>query len=118
MEIKILSVIFKLFIFVNILLTFVRCIPTGNSQQTEVNEEVIVTAYPDTQKRFVDLSYVSPEVSDIIQKSNLNIDQIREQQEKLKRKIVAIDSDQNRYDLITSLRPPMTISSIEQTSKE
>lgn len=111
--------IFKLLISINISLSFIRAMPIENSQQTEVNEEVIVTAYPDTQRRFVDLSYVSPEVSDLIQRSNLSPQQIREQQERLKNKH-AIESENNRYDVFSSqLMNHVTSSSIQPpTSKE
>mgnify|MGYP006364541729 CR=1 FL=1 len=118
MEIKISSVIFKLLISINISLSLIRAMPIENSQQTEVNEEVIVTAYPDTQRRYVDLSYVSPEVSDLIQRSNLNPQQIREQQERLKNKH-AIESENNRYDVYSSQLMNQVTSSIQPpTSKE
>lgn len=121
MEIKILSVILKLLISINISMSFVQAVPIENSQQTEVNEEVIVTAtpYPDIQRRFVDLSYVSPEVSDLIQRSNLNPQQIREQQERLKNKH-AIESEKNRYDIFSSQSANQFVTSSihPPTSKE
>lgn len=120
MEIKISSVILKLLISINISLSLVWAMPVENIQQTEVNEEVIVTAYPDTQRRFVDLSYVSPEVSDLIQRSNLSPQQIREQQERLKNKH-AIENDNNRYQILSSQsmnQQFVTTSTQPPTSKE
>lgn len=92
-------------------------IPIGQ-QQTEVNEEVItVTAYPDTQKRFVDLNYVIPQVSDILLKSNVRIEQIREQQEKLRNKS-PIESEKNRYDVVPTDLLQSTSQTTPSSSKE
>lgn len=109
-KIKISSVIFNFLILIILSANYALTIPTDTtqSQQTEVNEEVMVTAYPDTRKRFVDLNYVSPEVSGLLQRSNLNIQQIREQQEKLK----ARNAQYNNFYVSTNSRPTTQFSSI------
>lgn len=108
-EIKISSVIFQLFILINVPVFFVAAMPTDN------NEEIVVTAYPDTQKRFVDLNYVSPEVSGLLQRSNLNVQQIREQQEKLKNRNAA--ESERGLIIMSSSTDPSNIST-NPTSRE
>lgn len=111
--------IYRLLILLKISAIFVVAMPTDNSQsqQTEVNEEIVVTAYPDTQKRFVDLNYVSPEVSGLLQRSNLNVQQIREQQQKLMNRNV-VESVKNRYDVIMSSSTDPAMISTNPTSRE
>ena len=106
-EIKIVMIL-KLILLVEISKFHVMAMPTDDNnnyslqqQQTEVNEEIVVTAYPDTQKKYVDLNHVSPEVSSLLQRSNLNVEQIRAQQEKLKAKNAA-ENERNRYDTMSS----------------
>lgn len=78
--------IYQLMILLNFLAFFAAAMPTDNSQQqqTENNEEVTVTAYPDTRKRYVDLNNVDRDISGLLQKYNLQVQDIRDQQEKLK----------------------------------
>jgi hypothetical protein len=119
MEIKKSNLISQLAILIAISALFVEAMPTENSrpsQQTVVNEEM-VTAYPDTQKRFVDLNYVSPEVSGLLQRSNLNVQQIREQQEKLKNRNRG-DNERNFYDFINSASTDPSAISTSRTSRE
>lgn len=80
--------------FINILMTIIVAIPTTSNsqeqsqqQQNDVNEEMI-TAYPDTQKQYVNLGNLSPQASNLIQKNKLDFEQIRAQQEKLRNKNV------------------------------
>lgn len=112
MDTKISTMIVQLTILTT-LLCFVVTMPTDASQQQQtMNEEIVVTAYPDTQKRFVDLNYVSPEVSDLLQKSNMNIQQIREQQESLKNRNTP--ESENDLNVIYS----STDQSLTPTSRE
>jgi hypothetical protein len=87
MELKKLKMIS---VVLNILIGACVAMPTAdNDNPMPISDEV--TPYP-LQRRFVDLSYVSPEVSNMLQRSNLNVEQIRQQQDRLR----------NRYEVITS----------------
>lgn len=79
----------------------------NENSQTIVSDEV--TAYPDMQKLYVDLTNVSPDVSNILRRSQLNIDQIREQQERLRHRNT-IENDKNRYEVISSSTASAPIS--------
>lgn len=60
-------------------------------EQGSVTDTVEVTAYPDTQKRFVNINNVSPEVSNILREHNMSLDQINLQKEKLLRENKTMD---------------------------
>lgn len=78
-------------ISINLLIFAVNAMPTSdNNEDSQTISDV--TPYPDTQKRYIDLSNVSPEVSDIMIRNNLNIEQIREQQERLRNSYTVIPS--------------------------
>ncbi|KAG5679400.1 hypothetical protein PVAND_008968 [Polypedilum vanderplanki] len=91
MELKKIQIILVAICIMNIFIS-TMAMPTANNNDDPVTIKDEMTPYPFTQKRYVDLSYVSPEVSNMIQKSNLNIEQIRQQQDRLR----------NRYEVITS----------------
>lgn len=80
----------------------ILAMPTVNNNDESVTYNDEVTPYPFAQRKFVDLSYVSPEVSHMMQRSNLNIEQIRQQQAKLR----------SRNDVVaaTSPIPPAAVS--------
>jgi hypothetical protein len=109
MEIKISSLILAMITFKIIVAHPVNKNINKNNEnsQTIVSDEV--TAYPDMQKLYVDLRNVSPDVSNILRRSQLNIDQIREQQERLKQRS-SIENDKNRYEVISSSTASAPIS--------
>lgn len=111
MEIKISSIILAMISFKIIVATPVNKnnnnINNNDNSQTIVSDEV--TAYPDMQKHYVDLANVSHNVSIMLQKNQLNVDQIREQQERLRQRI-SIENDKNRYEVISSSTASAPIS--------
>ncbi|CRL06849.1 CLUMA_CG019482, isoform A [Clunio marinus] len=58
-----------------------------------------VTPYPDTQKQFIDINNVSPEVSNILIENNMNLEKIKTMLEKLQNKTM---SNKNFYEVIPS----------------
>lgn len=73
-------------------------------EQGSVTETVEVTPYPDTQKRFVNINNVSPEVSNILREHNMSLDQINSQKEKLLRENKTMN--RNFYEVIPSTTLP------------
>ena len=113
MEIKISSIILAMISFKIIVATPVNKNNNNNNMNNNENSQTIVsdevTAYPDMQKLYVDLTNVSPDVSNILRRSQLNIDQIREQQERLRHRN-NIENDKNRYEVISSSTATAPIS--------
>lgn len=112
MEIKISSIILAIISFKIIVATPVNKNNNNNINNNENSQTIVsdeVTAYPDMQKLYVDLTNVSPDVSNILRRSQLNIDQIREQQERLRHRN-NIENDKNRYEVISSSTASAPIS--------
>ncbi|XP_070494428.1 uncharacterized protein ana isoform X1 [Chironomus tepperi] len=112
MEIKISSIILTIITLKIIVATPVNKNNNNNINNNENSQTVVsdeVTAYPDMQKLYVDLTNVSPDVSNILRRSQLNVDQIREQQERLRHRN-NIENDKNRYEVISSSTSTAPIS--------
>lgn len=80
-------------------------------EQGSVTETVEVTPYPDTQKRFLNIDNVSPEVSNILREHNTSIDQINSQKEKLLRENKTMN--RNFYEVIPSTTFPTPFATKE-----
>lgn len=73
-------------------------------EQGSVTETVEVTPYPDTQKQYVNINNVSPEVSNILRESNMSLDQLNSLKEKLMRENRTMN--RNFYEVIPSTTFP------------
>lgn len=80
-------------------------------EQGSVTETVEVTPYPDTQKRYVNIKNVSPEVSNILREHNMSLDQINSLKEKLLRENKTMN--RNFYEVI----PSTTYSTLAATKE-
>lgn len=73
-------------------------------EQGSVTETVEVTPYPDTQKQYVNINNVSPEVSNILRESNMSLDQLNSLKEKLMRENRTMN--RNFYEVMTTFPTP------------
>lgn len=87
-------------IFLLILWSF-ECSAKPFEQGSATDAAIEPTPYPDTQKRYVDLNNVSPEVSIILRENNMNLDQLRLMHEKLQNKTFY-----SSYSTTTTYTPP------------
>lgn len=85
----------------------IECWPLDQGSATDTIVEV--TPYPDTHKKYIDINNVSPEVSNILSRNNLNLDQIKAMHAKLAYQTFPQSTDR-------ATEPSVTTASTAQTA--
>lgn len=78
-----------------------ECLAKPLEQGSVTDAATNVTPYPDAQKRYVDMSNVSPEVSNIMKQNNVDFEKIRTIYEKLQNKTM-----RDYYEVVSSSTLP------------